>query len=219
MDQTFSTGERSEEIADQGNSRTFSVSRNVRTILATCSRALSCRNVRFLRAKKRFVVNHTIEDAPTFDAASRVAAAMVSELRVYAAANIVELFVQTLFVLRMTPIIDSGLVMGLHDHLRGNMPVFSTASDREPLRPSAALRVTLLDRSIPYSANSQLDLRKTRGAILRYDKPQFLYATIRPLLKSETCYAFLRGITTTFHQASTFKCNLYMRNRLNNVLI
>ncbi|GFV38410.1 transposable element Tc1 transposase [Trichonephila clavipes] len=36
MDQTFSIGERSGERADQGNSRAFSVSRKVRTILETC---------------------------------------------------------------------------------------------------------------------------------------------------------------------------------------
>ncbi|GFX28553.1 hypothetical protein TNCV_1153611 [Trichonephila clavipes] len=43
-----------------------------------------------------FVVDHIIEDAFAGDAASRVAAAMVSELRVHAAANVVELFVLTL---------------------------------------------------------------------------------------------------------------------------
>ncbi|GFX91755.1 hypothetical protein TNCV_3529541 [Trichonephila clavipes] len=56
----------------------------------------------------RFVVNHTIEDAPVHGAASRVSAAMVSELRVYAVANVTELFVQTLVVLQTTPIIHSG---------------------------------------------------------------------------------------------------------------
>ncbi|GFW24167.1 hypothetical protein TNCV_1847261 [Trichonephila clavipes] len=39
----------------------------------------------------RFVVDHTIEYAPICDAASRVAEAMVSELRFHAAANVVEL--------------------------------------------------------------------------------------------------------------------------------
>ncbi|GFW40813.1 hypothetical protein TNCV_4368611 [Trichonephila clavipes] len=38
----------------------------------------------------RDVVDHTIEDASVCDATTRVAAAMVSELRVYAAANVVE---------------------------------------------------------------------------------------------------------------------------------
>ncbi|GFS93041.1 hypothetical protein TNCV_532451 [Trichonephila clavipes] len=66
----------------------------------------------------RFVDDPTIEDSPVCGAASRVVAVMVSELRVHAAANVVELFVQTLVVLQTTPILDSGLVMGLHDALR-----------------------------------------------------------------------------------------------------
>ncbi|GFU05614.1 hypothetical protein TNCV_3292071 [Trichonephila clavipes] len=37
----------------------------------------------------RFVIDHTIEDAPVIDASSRVTTAMVSELRVHAAANVV----------------------------------------------------------------------------------------------------------------------------------
>ncbi|GFY01882.1 hypothetical protein TNCV_1468691 [Trichonephila clavipes] len=37
----------------------------------------------------RFVVNHSIEDAPAIDAESRVAAALVSEQRVHADANVV----------------------------------------------------------------------------------------------------------------------------------
>ncbi|GFV72198.1 hypothetical protein TNCV_995701 [Trichonephila clavipes] len=41
----------------------------------------------------RFVVDHNIENFLVCDAASWVAAAMVSELRVHAAANVVELFV------------------------------------------------------------------------------------------------------------------------------
>ncbi|GFV08890.1 hypothetical protein TNCV_3821331 [Trichonephila clavipes] len=54
----------------------------------------------------RFVVDHTIEDAPVSDAASSdSASAMVSK----AAANVIELFVQTLAVLQTTPIMDSGL--------------------------------------------------------------------------------------------------------------
>ncbi|GFW89873.1 hypothetical protein TNCV_2425301 [Trichonephila clavipes] len=65
-----------------------------------------------------FVVDPTNEDAPAGDAASRVAAALVSELRVHAATNVVELYVQTLFVLRTTPLLDSGLLTGMHDHLR-----------------------------------------------------------------------------------------------------
>ncbi|GFU53284.1 hypothetical protein TNCV_2953201 [Trichonephila clavipes] len=66
---------------------------------------------------KKFIVDHTIEDAPFCDAASIVATTMVPELRVYAAASIVELFVQTL-VLQTTPVLDSGLMMWLCDPLR-----------------------------------------------------------------------------------------------------
>ncbi|GFS66100.1 hypothetical protein TNCV_2510871 [Trichonephila clavipes] len=42
----------------------------------------------------RFVIDHTIEYAPVCNVASKVAAAMVSELRAHAAATVVELFVQ-----------------------------------------------------------------------------------------------------------------------------
>ncbi|GFV81237.1 integrase catalytic domain-containing protein [Trichonephila clavipes] len=62
----------------------------------------------------RFIVDYTIEDAPVCDAASRVATAMVSELRVLAAENVVELYVRTLVVLQTTPILESELVMWLH---------------------------------------------------------------------------------------------------------
>ncbi|GFU38505.1 hypothetical protein TNCV_2434481 [Trichonephila clavipes] len=63
----------------------------------------------------RFAIDHIIEDAPVWDVVSRVATAVVSDLRVYAAANVVELIVQTLVVLQTTPILDSGLVLWLHD--------------------------------------------------------------------------------------------------------
>lgn len=65
----------------------------------------------------RLVVDHTTEGAPAYDAAPRETAAMVSELRGHAAANVVKLFVQTL-VLQMTPFLDSGLMMWLYDPLR-----------------------------------------------------------------------------------------------------
>ncbi|GFW85261.1 hypothetical protein TNCV_3250011 [Trichonephila clavipes] len=39
-----------------------------------------------------FVVDHTIEDASVCDAASRITSAMVSKLRVHAAANVDKLF-------------------------------------------------------------------------------------------------------------------------------
>ncbi|GFV88773.1 hypothetical protein TNCV_3355251 [Trichonephila clavipes] len=47
----------------------------------------------------RFIVDLTFEDAPVCDANSREIAVMVSELRVHAAANVVEMFVQTLVIL------------------------------------------------------------------------------------------------------------------------
>ncbi|GFW88103.1 hypothetical protein TNCV_217751 [Trichonephila clavipes] len=40
------------------------------------------------------------------------------------------------------------------DRHAGNMPVFSAASDRRPLIYSTTFRITVLDSSIPYSANS-----------------------------------------------------------------
>ncbi|GFX05485.1 hypothetical protein TNCV_1008071 [Trichonephila clavipes] len=103
-----------------------------------------------------FVVDHIIEDAPVCDAASREAESMGSELRVHAAAKIVELFVYTLVVLNTTPILDSGLVMWLHDPLRscGQHACFSAASDRGWLSFSTTFRITVLIPSIPYSANS-----------------------------------------------------------------
>ncbi|GFV51189.1 transposable element Tcb2 transposase [Trichonephila clavipes] len=49
-----------------------------------------------------FVIDNTIGDNPICDAASNVATAMVSELRVHAAANACELFVKTPVVLQTT---------------------------------------------------------------------------------------------------------------------
>ncbi|GFW66045.1 transposable element Tc3 transposase [Trichonephila clavipes] len=65
----------------------------------------------------RFLVDHTIEDIPLCDAAAGLATSMVTELRVHAAANVVELFVQTFVVLRTIPILDSGLKTFQHDPL------------------------------------------------------------------------------------------------------
>ncbi|GFX21599.1 hypothetical protein TNCV_1400131 [Trichonephila clavipes] len=65
----------------------------------------------------RFILDHTIEDAPVCDATSRVAAAIVSQLRVNAAANMVELFMQILVTLLTTPIQYSGLMTWLHNPL------------------------------------------------------------------------------------------------------
>ncbi|GFX26323.1 hypothetical protein TNCV_949211 [Trichonephila clavipes] len=49
------------------------------------------------------------DKAPVFQAASRVASVMVSEIRVRAATNVVDLYVKTLVVLQTTPILESGL--------------------------------------------------------------------------------------------------------------
>ncbi|GFY26813.1 hypothetical protein TNCV_4375591 [Trichonephila clavipes] len=85
--------------------------------------------------------------------------AMVSEPRVRAATNVVELFLQTHSVLQMTPILDSELVTFLHDTLRScNMSVFSAGSDRDQLRSNTEFRGTVLNPSIPYSANSHWNL-------------------------------------------------------------
>ncbi|GFY25671.1 hypothetical protein TNCV_2487911 [Trichonephila clavipes] len=65
-----------------------------------------------------FVVDHTIEYTPVSDAVSNVAADMVSELRIHAAANVIELFVLTLVFLQASPILNSGLETRLHDQLR-----------------------------------------------------------------------------------------------------
>ncbi|GFS53268.1 hypothetical protein TNCV_1035751 [Trichonephila clavipes] len=67
----------------------------------------------------RFVIDHIIEDVPVCDTASKVAVGMVSELRVHAARNVVELLMQ-IFVLQMNPILVSGHVTWLHDTLRNN---------------------------------------------------------------------------------------------------
>ncbi|GFT25823.1 hypothetical protein TNCV_1517881 [Trichonephila clavipes] len=56
----------------------------------------------------RFIADHTIKDAPVCDAVSRVAT-MASEMRVNAAANVIELFMQTLVILQTTSILDSEL--------------------------------------------------------------------------------------------------------------
>ncbi|GFV80863.1 hypothetical protein TNCV_3517301 [Trichonephila clavipes] len=66
----------------------------------------------------RFTIAHTIENASAGDVASRVAAVMVSELRVHDAENVFKQFAQTCFVLKTTPILDSGLLAGLHYFLR-----------------------------------------------------------------------------------------------------
>ncbi|GFW41309.1 hypothetical protein TNCV_1003021 [Trichonephila clavipes] len=47
---------------------------------------------RIANSTPRFIIDPTNENTPVCDAVSRVAAAMVSKLRVHAAVNIIELF-------------------------------------------------------------------------------------------------------------------------------
>ena len=54
---------------------------------------------RHITPVSRFVIEHITESVPVCDAASRVTEVMVAELTIYAAANVAELFVQTLVVL------------------------------------------------------------------------------------------------------------------------
>ncbi|PRD24681.1 UNVERIFIED_CONTAM: Centrosomal protein [Trichonephila clavipes] len=63
----------------------------------------------------RFIVDCTIKDAPVCDAASRVAATRVCEMKVHAATDIFKMFVQTLVVLQMTPVLDLGLMRWMHN--------------------------------------------------------------------------------------------------------
>ncbi|GFV81836.1 hypothetical protein TNCV_1057251 [Trichonephila clavipes] len=63
------------------------------------------------------VVDHIIKDAPVYESASRVARSIVSELSIHAAANVLDLFVQTLLISQTTPILDSGLTTWLQDPL------------------------------------------------------------------------------------------------------
>lgn len=79
----------------------------------------------------RFVVDRTFAGACVCDVASRVAEGMVTELTDHDAADVVELFEQTLVVLQRTPFLDSGLVTWLYDPLvhAGKISVFSAGSD------------------------------------------------------------------------------------------
>ncbi|GFV71022.1 hypothetical protein TNCV_1447221 [Trichonephila clavipes] len=59
MDQTFSIGDISGECDGQNNSRTFFISRNVRTIPEICGSSLSCLNVGVRTARIKFKSNGT----------------------------------------------------------------------------------------------------------------------------------------------------------------
>ncbi|GFY19665.1 hypothetical protein TNCV_4648371 [Trichonephila clavipes] len=65
------------------------------------------------------------------------------------------------------------------------MPVFSVARDTEPLRSSTAFRITAMDPLIPNSANSHWISTdaSSKTAVRQTTIP--VYATIRPLSKSE----------------------------------
>ncbi|GFV72326.1 hypothetical protein TNCV_637881 [Trichonephila clavipes] len=108
----------------------------------------------YLSCAQDLVVYYTIEDAPICDAASRVA--MISELRVHAATNVIKLFVQTLVVSQTTSTLVLGLMTWLHDPLNhaANIAFLTFAGDRRPLRSSGEFQITVLNSSISYSANS-----------------------------------------------------------------
>ncbi|GFV97419.1 hypothetical protein TNCV_2039281 [Trichonephila clavipes] len=73
-----------------------------RLILSSPSHVIQF-EVGMLISTMRFAIDPTIEDAPIFDATSGVATSTISPLRIHAAANVVELFVQTLVCLANDP--------------------------------------------------------------------------------------------------------------------
>ncbi|GFY24180.1 hypothetical protein TNCV_1012331 [Trichonephila clavipes] len=93
-----------------------------------------------------FIVDLTAENAHICDAASRVAATIVSKLRVPVTANVVELFVQTLVVLQMNPNYRlnarDGATLSIKA-MRVTFLFFSAASDRGPLRSIRTFRLPL----------------------------------------------------------------------------
>ena len=66
----------------------------------------------------RFVVEYTIVRDPVCDVALTVAEAVIAEVTVHAATDVVEIFVQTLFVLKNIPFLNSGLLAWLYNPLR-----------------------------------------------------------------------------------------------------
>ena len=58
-----------------------------------------------------FVVDLNINDAPACDIMSRIVKSMVAGLKIYAAANALERFVQAFIVLETTPFLGSELTM------------------------------------------------------------------------------------------------------------
>ena len=57
----------------------------------------------------RFAFERTTEDSPVSDVAASVAEAMVAEMTVHVAANIIELLALTLVTLQTIPFLESGL--------------------------------------------------------------------------------------------------------------
>ncbi|GFX85626.1 hypothetical protein TNCV_2470281 [Trichonephila clavipes] len=75
-----------------------------------------------VRSPHFFIIDHTIENSPFRDDVTRIAADIVSELRVYTAANVVELFVQYLLSCRRPQF--SRRDCTIHLDYEGNMTVF-----------------------------------------------------------------------------------------------
>ena len=86
----------------------------------------------FTTSGSKYVVIYIIEGAPVCDVAYRVAEAMTAELRVHAAASVIQLFVQEFVFLQTTPFLDLGVLKWLYDLLKGHedkMSVFSDVND------------------------------------------------------------------------------------------
>ncbi|GFX35810.1 hypothetical protein TNCV_746031 [Trichonephila clavipes] len=60
----------------------------------------------------RFIVDHTIENLPVCDAT-----AMVARLGVHAVTNVIEYFAQALLAFKTDPILESGIMTWLDNHL------------------------------------------------------------------------------------------------------
>ena len=84
---------------------------------------------------------------------------MVDELTVNAATNVIEHFMQILFVLQTTPFLDTDRLTNLYDPLINGgkilVLVFSGTSDSSPLRYIMAFCMTFLDPSILCSTHRQ----------------------------------------------------------------
>ncbi|GFU56788.1 hypothetical protein TNCV_4041901 [Trichonephila clavipes] len=101
-----------------------------------------------------FVIDYAVEDAIFCDAMTRIATAMVSQSWEFMLLQTPSNCSSDTCCLARTPILDSGIVMWLHDPLRlcGQHACLVVANERWPLRSSMAFRITILNPSIPYSA-------------------------------------------------------------------